>query len=314
MCKVKVGESYNPYKLFVGLHIPNAIAQLTTISPGAKLCYGRLSQYAGENGEAYPAHSTLAREIGVSKRSIINYLNELEAKGFIQVINRYNDQTKEYTSNFYIFLWHKDLENSLKKTGGSCKVCTTPSENPALPPSEKSAPKENHYIRESNEERNTGEKHACGFNEEEQSYENIKEMPKHLSVPSKFTAAKKDDPIDQVINKVMHREKKLIPKSPKLNSNTMIAHFNESFKEHFSGAVSPIELQKDRSLIKKLVDHYGYDFTKEMVDWAFTNYAQFRREKKLDGVLTIGVIFGFRAYLQDKVQHRFVEDDSESAW
>ena len=312
MYKMKVGEVYNPYKLFVGLHIPNAVAQLTTLTPGAKLCYGRLSQYAGENGEAYPAHSTLAKEIGVSKRSIINYLNELEDKGFIKVVNRYNAEKKEYTSNFYIFLWHSDLDNSLKKNGGSCKVYTTPSEKSALPPSEKSAPKENHYIRESNEEIDTGENHACSFKEEQSTSKSIKELPKHLSVPSKFTAAKKDDPIDQVVERVMHREKKVILKKPKFNTNTMIAYFSESFKEFFDGATPPIELQKDRGLMKKLIDHYEYDFVKEMIDWAFNNYAQFRREKKIDGVLTIGIIFGFRAYLQDKIQHRFV--DTESEW
>lgn len=188
---------------------------------------------------------------------------------------------------------------------------TTPSQNGTRSNQNGTTIPEN-TTKNTNIDQDTGENHACSFKEEQSTSKSIKELPKHLSVPSKFTAAKKDDPIDQVVERVMHREKKVILKKPKFNTNTMIAYFSESFKEFFDGATPPIELQKDRGLMKKLIDHYEYDFVKEMIDWAFNNYAQFRREKKIDGVLTIGIIFGFRAYLQDKIQHRFV--DTESEW
>jgi hypothetical protein len=52
---VNVGERFNPYQRFPGIFIPEPICMFRGLSPGAKLVYGRLCRYAGENGEVYPA-------------------------------------------------------------------------------------------------------------------------------------------------------------------------------------------------------------------------------------------------------------------
>ncbi|MFZ4859649.1 MAG: hypothetical protein ACOYL3_25025 [Desulfuromonadaceae bacterium] len=47
------GETYNPWRLFVGFFIPNVITRSTELSSTAKLVFGKLCQFAGENGQAY---------------------------------------------------------------------------------------------------------------------------------------------------------------------------------------------------------------------------------------------------------------------
>ena len=42
-----VGQPFNPYKLFVGIFIPEALVINPEVSPGAKLIFGQLARYAG---------------------------------------------------------------------------------------------------------------------------------------------------------------------------------------------------------------------------------------------------------------------------
>ena len=81
-------EYINPYKLFVGSFIPNWLLKMTTVSQGAKLCYARLCQYAGQDGKCYPLIPTLAQEIGVKERQAKRYLVELREQKLIHAIRR----------------------------------------------------------------------------------------------------------------------------------------------------------------------------------------------------------------------------------
>lgn len=74
----------NPYRLFTGIFIPEALVTVREISPGSKFCYGRLCRYAGQNGQCFPFQSTLAEELGVSDRTIRTYITELEEFGLIE--------------------------------------------------------------------------------------------------------------------------------------------------------------------------------------------------------------------------------------
>ena len=100
-----MAERINPYRLFVGAFIPNWLLQRQDMSHGAKLCYSRLAQYAGEKGVAFPAQATLADELGVSSRQIRNYLHELEAHHLIE-----SEQRGLSATNLYYFLWHQWME------------------------------------------------------------------------------------------------------------------------------------------------------------------------------------------------------------
>ena len=59
------GDAFNPFLLFNGVWLPNGLLERTDLSPGAKLAYARLCQFAGRDGAAYPSIATLGREIGV---------------------------------------------------------------------------------------------------------------------------------------------------------------------------------------------------------------------------------------------------------
>jgi len=101
----KVGEPFNPYRRFNVLLIPEAMARSKDLLPTAKLVYGRLFRYAGKDGRCWPAVATLAEECALSERMTFKLLNNLESKGYIQRVNRFN-QYRGQQSNWYLFLWH----------------------------------------------------------------------------------------------------------------------------------------------------------------------------------------------------------------
>jgi len=92
---------YNPYKKFVGSFIPNWLLCRKEISQGAKLCFARLAQYAGQNGMAFPSIEILAKELGVSRQQISTYLNQLEKYKLVKRVRRGLGK-----SNTYYFLEH----------------------------------------------------------------------------------------------------------------------------------------------------------------------------------------------------------------
>ncbi|HXJ39082.1 MAG TPA: helix-turn-helix domain-containing protein [Bryobacteraceae bacterium] len=102
---MKVGERFNPFQMFTGLFIPIWLAGSPRLSPGAKLCYGRLTQLSGDKGECWPGQQSLAKLFKVNERQIRRYLTELEEEGFIAIQQRGLNR-----SNVYVFLWHEEIE------------------------------------------------------------------------------------------------------------------------------------------------------------------------------------------------------------
>jgi hypothetical protein len=92
----------NPYNNSPGAYLPNWMMRRKEMSPGHKLCYARLTQYAGRNGIAFPKQETLAHELGVSVRQTRRYLEELESNfNLLESVQR-----GKRTSNEYHFLHH----------------------------------------------------------------------------------------------------------------------------------------------------------------------------------------------------------------
>ena len=91
---------FNPYRQFIGVVIlPNCILQLEGLSQGAKLAWGRLAQYAGESGDAYPSLKTLGEELGVKEAQARRYVEELVKAGFLE-----REERLGYTPKY----WHLD--------------------------------------------------------------------------------------------------------------------------------------------------------------------------------------------------------------
>lgn len=103
------GQPFNPYRMFNGLFIPEGLARSNVVSPGAKLAWGRLARYAGEDGKCYPTVKTLAGEIGAGIRQARRYLAELEQLELIRRVRRFAQRAQ--TSNGFEFLWHGMFAN-----------------------------------------------------------------------------------------------------------------------------------------------------------------------------------------------------------
>lgn len=103
--KVSVGSPFNPYKIFNGIFVPEALVRSKVISSSAKLAYGRLTRYAGQDGQCYPSMPKLAAEIGLSTRQVQRSVAELEKQHFIRRVGRFLGASQ--TSNVFEFLWHE---------------------------------------------------------------------------------------------------------------------------------------------------------------------------------------------------------------
>ena len=108
---MQTGQPFNPFGMFHGVFIPEGLVRAKGISPGAKLAYGRLVRYAGENGKCYPSVDSLAAEIGVGERQAQKYLANLERAKLIRRIRRFSGGGQ--TSNAFEFLWHPVFEEGV---------------------------------------------------------------------------------------------------------------------------------------------------------------------------------------------------------
>ena len=106
--RLKPGDVFNPYKLFIVSCIPSWLECRTDVSWTAKGLYGRLCRYAGENGDARPFIKSLAREIGVSRSVIDRAIAELKRNRLIRVKRR-----GIRAPNSYLFLFHEWMVESL---------------------------------------------------------------------------------------------------------------------------------------------------------------------------------------------------------
>ena len=71
------------------------------LSVGAKLTYSMLLSYAWANDYCFPGQETLAEDMGVSRRSVVTFIKELQTRDCISVkrqgLNRPNIYTLHLT-------------------------------------------------------------------------------------------------------------------------------------------------------------------------------------------------------------------------
>src|SRR5215218_3529223 len=63
--------------------VPNHVLVSDRLSPGAKLTYAMLLKYAWQNDSCFPGQERLAKDMGVTDRSVRTYLQELEREQFV---------------------------------------------------------------------------------------------------------------------------------------------------------------------------------------------------------------------------------------
>jgi len=158
----RIGQPFNPFRTFTGIFIPEGMVRSPLISAGAKLAYGRLLRYAGQNGECYPAVETLAAEIGVGDRQVQRYLAELEREHLVRRITRYRGRAQ--TSNGFEFLWHEMFQDQPADRIGEGVTNVAPhpvtdsSPHPVTDPSPKESQIEEGHLEE--EQRQADSRHA----------------------------------------------------------------------------------------------------------------------------------------------------------
>jgi hypothetical protein len=117
----------NPRANAPAVYIPCWLSQVSIklLSHGAKICYGRLSQWANSKGIVYRSCNQLAAEIGVSLASIEKYLKELRDQELIGTFQVEAGGVNHY--EFYDHPWmHEPINEHLSyndvppdKSGGT---------------------------------------------------------------------------------------------------------------------------------------------------------------------------------------------------
>ncbi len=98
---MKVGERFNPFRMFTGAFVPESLCRYRGVSSGAKLVYARLYRFAGERGECFPSVPKVAEEIGVGETQARVYLDELIESKLIE------KEGSPGHVNTYFFVWHE---------------------------------------------------------------------------------------------------------------------------------------------------------------------------------------------------------------
>lgn len=107
---VKDGEIFNPYPLFIKgrrkgyIPVPHYILA-APVSWTAKILYGRLVFYAGNDGEAFPKQEKLAEDLNTSERQIRRATKELINAELLKTEPR----PKKLNAYRYVFIW-RELE------------------------------------------------------------------------------------------------------------------------------------------------------------------------------------------------------------
>ena len=79
--------------------VPNFLLDSSLVSPGAKLAYALLLRYAWQNDYCYPSQQRLAADMGVTSRSLITYLKELQKVDWVVVERRGQGKSNVYELN-----------------------------------------------------------------------------------------------------------------------------------------------------------------------------------------------------------------------
>ncbi len=68
--------------------VPNHVLESKKVSPGAKLVYAMLLKYAWQKDSCFPGQERLAKDMGVTDRSVRTYIQELTKCDFLSVKRR----------------------------------------------------------------------------------------------------------------------------------------------------------------------------------------------------------------------------------
>lgn len=94
-----MSECLSPHRTLKGTWVPFAVLG-SSLSPGAKLCYGVLAYFAGPDDHCWPSRRSVAQCLNVHPDRVRDYIRELTAGGWIR------REARPGSANTYRFLWH----------------------------------------------------------------------------------------------------------------------------------------------------------------------------------------------------------------
>ncbi len=95
-------DGFDPVSAQGFTQVPNFILKSKDLSVGAKLTYAMLLSYAWANNYCFPGQATLAKDIGVSPRSVVTFIKELQQRDCISVKRQGLNKPNIYTLHLTI--------------------------------------------------------------------------------------------------------------------------------------------------------------------------------------------------------------------
>ena len=82
--------------------VPNCILKHADLSLGAKVTYAMFLSYAWNNNYCFPGQERLAKDIGMSRSRVTEFITELEAAQLITITRRGQGKTNLYKVHFRV--------------------------------------------------------------------------------------------------------------------------------------------------------------------------------------------------------------------
>src|SRR5436190_5446167 len=79
--------------------VPNFLLRANKLSAGDKLAFAMLLSYAWQNDFCFPGQIRLAKDMGITERSVRTHLKALEAQGLLAIKQRGQGKTNIYELN-----------------------------------------------------------------------------------------------------------------------------------------------------------------------------------------------------------------------
>ena len=95
-------DTQNPVLQGGFTQVPNFILKDASISLGAKVTYAMFLSYAWHNDSCFPGQERLAKDMGMSRSRVTEFVSELERAKLITIKRRGQGKTNLYTIHFRV--------------------------------------------------------------------------------------------------------------------------------------------------------------------------------------------------------------------
>ena len=95
-------DTTNPVLLGGFTQVPNFVLRNANLSLGGRLTYAMFLSYAWDNDFCFPGQDRLAKDMGMSRSRVTEFVTGLEKSGLISIQRRGQGKTNLYTIHFQV--------------------------------------------------------------------------------------------------------------------------------------------------------------------------------------------------------------------